>query len=168
MVLQKEILHALLGHKGQVVIEDARGGFALAPGVPLVDASERALVSRLLDLGHCFHELEAFTTAHLFGAASRADEHGGAYIVAFATGLEECLHPYRARVLELEQQLLRSPGLSLPALQLGFGDFELTLPALRRLLDAVQGGRLRGVALLDHLHGATAGCTHSLRNRTAN
>ena len=164
MVLQKELLHSLLGHTGSVVVE-RDGGFELAAGMPLVDASEHALARRLLALGHCYRQLESFAAARLFGssdAASSADL-GGAYIVAFAVGLEECLQPYRARVLELEQHLLRSPNLSLPALQLGFGDFELTLPALRRLLLAVQHGNLRGVALLDHLHGAIAGCTHSLR-----
>ena len=41
-----------------------------------------------------------------------------------------------AQVLELEQQMLSTPSLSLPALQLGFGEFELSLPALHRLVSA--------------------------------
>ena len=61
-----------------------------------------------------------------------------AYLLAFAEGLEEALQPYRARVLEVEQQLERTPDLSLAALQLGFAEWELALPALCQLLDVVQ------------------------------
>lgn len=61
-----------------------------------------------------------------------------AYLLAFAEGLEEALQPYRARVLEVEQQLERTPDLSLAALQLGFAEWELALPALCQLLDTVQ------------------------------
>ena len=59
-------------------------------------------------------------------------------LLAFAEGLEEALQPYRARVLEVEQQLERTPDLSLAALQLGFAEWELALPALCQLLDVVQ------------------------------
>ena len=150
MVLQKEILYALLGHTGQIV----DGSFSLAPGLPLVDASERALLTRLLALGRFYRDLEAFVSA---------SSSASPYLLAFALGLEECLQPYRARVLELEQTLIRTPDLSLAALQLGFGDFELTLPALHRLVGAVEHADLRGVSLLDHLHASAAGCVHSLR-----
>ena len=129
MPLQKEVCYALLGYTGRTVVE--RGAaFELSRGLPLVDASEGALLQRLLALGYCYRQLEAVVSAQLFG-----DGHGrgGSYLVAFALGLEECLQPYRARVLELEQQLIRTPELSLPALQLGFGDYELTMPALRRV-----------------------------------
>ena len=149
MVLQKELLYALLGHTGQVIV-DSPDGFSLAKGVPLIDASERALISRLLVLGHCYRELEEFVNTQLF-YGSESGEFPSPYFLALALGLDECLQPYRARVLELEQTLLRSPDLSLPSMQLGFGDFELTLPALRRLIAGVQQANLRGVALLDHL-----------------
>ena len=192
MVLQKEILYAMLGHTGKVVVETkAEGGqefgtaFALASGLPLVDESERELVARLLSLGHCYRELEEFVGAQLFGEddeLARRTNHvsssnggsssshvaaggsGGPYFLAFALGIEECLQPYRARVLHLEQRLIRQPDLSLPQLQLGFGDFEFTLPALRRLLRQVRKAELRGVALLDHLNETASGCVHSLRD----
>ena len=167
MVLQKELLYALLGHTGEIIL-DTPDGFALANGLPLVDASERALLSRLLALGHCYRELEAFVDAQLFGdAPTGTAPTASPYFLALANGLEECLQPYRARVLQLEQTLLRTPELSLPSMQLGMGDFELTLPALRRLLAGVQHANLRGVALLDHLHAAAAGCVHSLRAHLA-
>lgn len=172
MVLQREVLYSLLGYTGRVVVEVAPGQFELAAGLPLVDASEYALVRRLLVLGGCYCVLDAFVSSQLVscdGGEDGAGRHGtrrsrGAYVVAFAHGLDECLQPYRARVLDLEQQLLRSPALSLAALQLGFGEFELTMPALRRLLEAVEHRQLRGVALLDFLHDEVASCTHSLRD----
>jgi hypothetical protein len=70
--------------------------------------------------------------------AAAADAPPSAYLLAFAEGLEEALQPYRARVLEVEQQLERTPGLSLASLQLGFTEWELALPALCQLLDTVQ------------------------------
>ena len=165
MVLQKELLYALLGYTGQVIV-DSPDGFSLAKGVPLIDASERALISRLLVLGHCYRELEEFVNTQLFYGCE-SGEFPSPYFLALALGLDECLQPYRARVLELEQTLLRSPDLSLPSMQLGFGDFELTLPALRRLIAGVQQANLRGVALLDHLHTAAGGCVYSLRAHLA-
>lgn len=170
MVLQREVLYSLLGYTGRVVVEVAPGQLELAAGLPLVDASEHALVRRLLVLGGCYCVLDAFVSSQLVSCDGGEDgrqgtrRSRGAYVVAFAHGLDECLQPYRARVLDLEQQLLRSPALSLAALQLGFGEFELTLPALRRLLEDVEHRQLRGVALLDFLHDEVASCTHSLRD----
>lgn len=172
MVFQKELLYAMLGHTGQVVLVKeaaaADGGTSsqlmLARGLPLVDESERRLAERLLLLGACYRDLDVYVNAQLFGDGPTKPHAISPYIIAFALGIEECLQPYRARVLHLEQRLLRQPDLSLPALQLGFGDFELTLPALRRLLSQVERGELHGVALLDHLHATAAGCVHSLRD----
>ena len=56
MVFQKELLYAMLGHTGQVVLVKeaaaADGGTSsqlmLARGLPLVDESERRLAERLL------------------------------------------------------------------------------------------------------------------------
>lgn len=169
MVLQKEIIYALLGHTGRVVTDDGNA-FHLAKSLPLVDESERHLLNRLLVLGHCYHELEGFLSLFLFEDSSAGvrgegtvSHESGPYVLAFALGLEECLQPYRAHVLALEQSLLRQPDLSLPAMQLGFGDFELTLPALRRLVTTVQDSNIRGVALLDYLHASAASCVHSMR-----
>ena len=53
-------------------------------------------------------------------------------------GLEEALQPYRACVLEMEEQILRTPELSLPALQLGLSEYELVLPALCQLVATVR------------------------------
>ena len=81
---------------------------------------------------------ELAALGQLAGARAEDDAPPSAYLLAFAEGLEEALQPYRARVLEVEQQLERTPGLSLAALQLGFAEWELALPALCQLLDTVQ------------------------------
>ena len=68
MVLQKELLYALFGYTGQVVVESADGSaFELARGLPLVDGSERALINRLLVIGRCYRDLEQFVGLHVFG-----------------------------------------------------------------------------------------------------
>ena len=52
-MLQSEVLYAMLGYTGKVVDADYR----LAE-LPLVDASERELLRRLLHLGHCYSRLD--------------------------------------------------------------------------------------------------------------
>lgn len=166
-MLQLELCYALLGFTGKVFVAHA-DRYDLAEGLQLLDESERAHIRRILRLGFLYGQLEAFITAQLFGlgrgaAASDCDAVSGvsgvsaelavlglglatdvtvtspsAYLLAFAEGLEEALQPYRARVLEVEQQLERTPDLSLAALQLGFAEWELALPALCQLLDVVQ------------------------------
>lgn len=137
MVLQHEVLYAMLGFGGAVV-GSHEGALTLAVGLPLLDDSERALVQRLLQLGECYSALERYCSKELLDAEQVDHPTRGAYETAFAMGVEECLQPYRSRVLELEQQLMSTPDLPLPALQLGFGDFELTLPALLRIVDTVE------------------------------
>ena len=87
MVLQKELLYALLGYTGQVIV-DSPDGFSLAKGVPLIDASERALISRLLVLGHCYRELEEFVNTQLFYGCESGD-FPSPYFLALALGLDE-------------------------------------------------------------------------------
>lgn len=160
MVFQKEVCYALLGYTGRVVIE-RDDGFELAPGLPLVCESEYKLVRRLVELGYFYSRLERYVSDKLYqGYLSK--KHS-AYIRAFAMGLEESLTPYRARVLQLEQQLIRNPALSLPQLQIGFGEYELVLPALRRILEEIETSRLTGVALLDYLHDTSVGCAPTMR-----
>ena len=111
MVVQGEVLYALLGYTGKVVV-DRDGAFQLASGLPLLDASERVLLQKLLHLGECYSRLERFCTAELLdanGADHDQQPPPGSFRTAFALGLEECLQPYRSRVLALEQRLIRTP-----------------------------------------------------------
>ena len=163
MVVQREILFGLLGHAGRAVIDDD-GHLALAPGLPLMDKSEQVMIQRLLRLGDCYRSINQFVTAKQV-ARKEGDSRacGNSYMTAFALGLDKCLQPYRARVLDLEQQLLRAPDLSLTALQVGFGDFDLVLPALARLLETIQSRHLHGSALHDFLHHEATCCAQPLR-----
>ena len=162
-MLQLELCYALLGFTGKVFVAHA-DRYDLAEGLPLLDESERAHIRRILRLGFLYGQLEAFVAAQLFGlshgaATSDTDIHAdgtctepadappSSYLMAFAEGLEEALQPYRARVLEVEQQLERTPGLSLAALQLGFAEWELALPALCQLLDTVQAASSEAVTI---------------------
>ena len=136
-MLLHELLYSMLGYTGKIIVK-RDGEFALANGLPLIDSSERALIQKLLVTGQCYSEVERFCTEVLLGDDEANDTVQGAFLTAFALGLETCLEPYRSRVLELEQRLLRSIDLSLPALQQGFGEFELMLSALRQLVLTVK------------------------------
>ena len=157
-----EVLYALLGHTGEVVVEGGGGSLILADDVPL-DASERALLGRLLRLGDWYRVLDGYVREHLFGAPSQGPpfQPSSPYATALASGVEECLKPYTSRVLEVEQQLLRCPEISIADLQLGFAEFELTMPTLAQLVGAVRREGLHGAALLDRLQSAASGASAS-------
>jgi len=175
-MIAHEVVYSLLGFTGKIIVAH-KDRFDLADGLPLLDESERAQLRRILQLGFHYSQLEAFVTAQLFGLRPGGADAGppaetavaaarlprSPYVVAFAEALEEVLQPYRARVLELEQQVIRTPELSLPALQLGFSGFELVLPALCQLVSTVQAEALSGARLLDELHAAACGSTLALR-----
>jgi len=163
-----ELLYALLGYTGRMVVR--RGGdggapasFGLADGIAL-DPCERQLVLGVLSLGECYVALDSFLKAQLFDwrELSAAGDGRDPHVVALATGLEECLAPYRARVLELEQQLLRG-ALPLTELQLGLTEYSLTLPLMRSLVDRVQAEGIGAAPLLDMLAEAAAGAVASGR-----
>ncbi len=172
-MLQHDLLYALLGFTGKIfVAHDDR--FDLAEGLPLIDESERQQLRRILRLGFWYSRLEVFITARLFGLQYSPDMpadvapppptpggSGSPYQLALASGLEEALQPYRARVLELEEQLQRAPSLALAEIQLGFTEWELSLPALVKLLGTVP---LPPQFLLSPLRAAAA---HSLAHRRA-
>lgn len=162
-LLQAEVLYALLGYTGQVVVRFEDGSFGLADGLAL-DPCERKLVLGMLPLGACYASLDDFLYTQLFDWRAASASAGGRdpQVLALAAGLEECLAPYRTRVLELEQQLLRG-ALPLTELQLGLSDLALTLPLLRSVVERVQAGGTGAAPLLDLLSETAASAVGSGR-----
>jgi hypothetical protein len=160
--LQREVVHALLGFTGTVVIE-CTDGFTLANDLHLSD-SDHSVLGRLLLAGFCYRELEHFISIHLFQKGFWDSDNSRTCLVAsFATGIEECLRPYRSLVLALEQRCLSLPSTSLLGLQLGLGEFELSLPALHGLTASIVKHTLSATAMIDTLHAAISNCTHCLQ-----
>ena len=114
--LQAELIYALLGFSGQVIVQMDQGRLGLADGLP-IDPSERRLVLGILSISECYAALDRFLSAELFDW-QRASVGRDPYMVALANGVDECLAPYRTRVLELEQQLLHEK-LPITMMQLG-------------------------------------------------
>ena len=144
-----EVVYALLGHTGKVITSSS-SRFDLSPSARY-DPSERALLDRLLSLGHAYSQLDAFVHAQLFSA----EEGGSAYLIALAAGLEECLTPYRTQCLQMEQLLLRiaATGVCL----------SLMVPELLSILVRIQNHRLSAAALLDFLHEKWNGAVATMR-----
>jgi hypothetical protein len=161
--LQAEVLYALLGYTGQVVVRLQDGSFGLVDGLAL-DPCERKLVLGMLPLGACYAALDDFLYTQLFDwrAASAAAGGRDPQVVALASGLEECLAPYHTRVLELEQQLLRG-ALPLTELHLGLSDYALTLPLMRSIVQRVQAEGAGAAPLLDLLAETAASAVDSGR-----
>eukprot|EP00965_Chrysotila_dentata_P213387 6187598-Pleurochrysis_carterae.AAC.2 len=187
--LHHDVLYALLGYTGKLV-ERRKFELSLAD-IPALDCSEKALIKRLLKLGNCYIQLEAFIFDHLFDSGTmdndefcamtstdaaksysvegtsattrHVDKPQSPYLCALAEGLEQALQPYRSAVLEAEQRLLQTPEPSLTSLQLGFASFELLLHALVRLVTTVRCERLDGAALIDHLFATASSSAAGVR-----
>ena len=103
-LLLHEVVYALLGHTGTVVVASraSEHQLELAHDVP-VDASERALLNRMLELGSCYRALDAFVSFYLFhtmlapvsGARPSTTDFPprSPFLLALANAVEECLRP---------------------------------------------------------------------------
>ncbi len=78
--MQHEVLLALMGHCGDVIVNTG-SSFALAADISFLSASERVVVNRLVCVGHTYLKLARFVEVHAEGAclhrAPLIFSHGG-------------------------------------------------------------------------------------------
>jgi len=156
MVLHETLL-ALVGHAGNIIVD--RGDcFAVSDDITFLSEAEKHAVDRIVWLGWRFRELTRFVRRHAStGAAGNGGDgasilRSGLYLRALCAGVEAILVSYRARVAELEQQLLGDGGLPLSHVQCAMREQARTLPAVHDLAVEVDARGLHGGALLEELH----------------
>ena len=145
----RDLFFALLGHTRCTA---ASSGIVHANNT---EDSQQRLFTQLLPLGHYYYVIRRFVC--------HCAQTSEPYLHAFGLGLDECLQPYRASLLALEQQALCAELPSLAALPRCLVAYEITLPALHRLLQAILHNDVQGMALLDLLQASADGCVHNLR-----
>ncbi|KAK9803977.1 hypothetical protein WJX72_009639 [[Myrmecia] bisecta] len=164
-VLQ-ELLLALLGHTGDVFLDQQNAGqqrtpyaysqadpwkctWKLADDVHWISSSDRDILDELVTLGFHFRCLDSFVAAERDHASLKT---GSLYRRALATGLSELLDVYGAAILQIQQHVLRDPCPTLAGLQFFLSEFKVLLPPLHFLVHEVHTKQLTGSQLLQLLH----------------
>ena len=82
-------------------------------------------------------------------ARNRYGPNSAMYLSALCQGLDNALEPYRAALVQLEQELLTRPATQLSLLQHLLTPYRPVLRALAELLKTIQKEEHRGCMLLD-------------------
>ena len=155
--LAHEVLFALSGYAGEVIVDRADGSFAVAPSLDYIDASDRTLIDRLVACGALYRTICDFAaTEHAVGA--------GMYHRALCIGIEEdVLKPYRAAIVTAEKEFVLDPELPLAHLHELVHQRAAVFRELARFIAQLSSGAsrsvLRGAAMMDllHEHAASTG-----------
>uniref|UniRef100_A0AAZ3QFM3 Gamma-tubulin complex component n=1 Tax=Oncorhynchus tshawytscha TaxID=74940 RepID=A0AAZ3QFM3_ONCTS len=116
-----ELLLALSGYPGTIFTWNKRTGLQVSQDLPFLHPSETSVLNRLCKLGSDYIRFTEFIEQHT-GHVHQQEHHSiqtnqaglnGVYLRAFCTGLDSMLQPYRQALLDLEQEFLGDPHLSI-------------------------------------------------------
>ncbi|KAF4018054.1 hypothetical protein G4228_009623 [Cervus hanglu yarkandensis] len=116
-----ELLLALSGYPGSIFTWNKRSGLQVSQDFPFLHPSETSVLNRLCRLGTDYIRFTEFIEQYT-GHVQQQDHHPsqqgqggshGIYLRAFCTGLDSVLQPYRQALLDLEQEFLADPHLSI-------------------------------------------------------
>ncbi|KAI8501367.1 microtubule nucleation by interphase microtubule organizing center [Branchiostoma belcheri] len=152
-----EVLLALSGYPGNIFVEKD-GSLEVVPDLPFIHPSEQEILSSLCKLGTFYMKFKAFT-AKYGGApihpgseeAHTSDLHG-LYLIAFCSGVEKVLEPYRQALLTLEREILEDPQLTVFHVQTELMQYKLLFPAIASVIRQVESQRAHGCYILEILH----------------
>uniref|UniRef100_A0AAQ5XUB7 Gamma-tubulin complex component n=1 Tax=Amphiprion ocellaris TaxID=80972 RepID=A0AAQ5XUB7_AMPOC len=116
-----ELLLALSGYPGTIFTWNKRTGLQVSQDLPFLHPSETSVLNRLCKLGSDYIRFTEFIEQHT-GHVHPQEHHTnqpnqtglhGIYLRAFCTGLDSMLQPYRQALLDLEQEFLGDPHLTI-------------------------------------------------------
>jgi len=152
-----EILMALLGHAGSIIINTGIS-FELSETANFLSRAERDFINKIVSLGWEYKKLVDFikeATSHLItDQIIEADEvmnECGVYIRALCYGIGEHLKIYREHILAIEHEYLLERALTIPHIIHRLGIFFQTMPALSSCVLTIEENELKGGQLLDLL-----------------
>uniref|UniRef100_A0A674I2S7 Gamma-tubulin complex component n=1 Tax=Terrapene triunguis TaxID=2587831 RepID=A0A674I2S7_9SAUR len=81
----------------------------------------------------------------------------GIYLRAFCTGLDSVLQPYRQALLDLEQEFLADPHLSISHINYSLDQFQLLFPSVMVVVEQIKTQKIHGCQLLETVHKHSCG-----------
>jgi len=167
-----ELLFALNGHSGHVFTQDSdTNTFKVNSSLDWFHPAEVGILNRLLELGTCVANVEAFVRGHRNNStlghqrnnnqtSTRRGESlsGGLYLEALCDGLESALRPYKLTLAAMEKEILRTgagQNTQLSSIQHQVMGYQPMLKALSSLVDQIQVQRPHGCLILDTVYRAS-------------
>ncbi|EGR32048.1 hypothetical protein IMG5_097950 [Ichthyophthirius multifiliis] len=167
-----EILFALLGKTGNIIIEE-NNSFILDPRIHFLNNSEIQAVNSLVCLGYYYKYLEQFLDENYesFSKIQFKQEEiykiqdldecpiaeniiigNSAYIKGFCLGLEETLDNYREEIVQIEKQYLTQRAYTISSLKIHLTSYFDILPSLHNTIIEILEGNLKGGQLLEFIY----------------
>ncbi|XP_062357284.1 gamma-tubulin complex component 4 [Cinclus cinclus] len=160
-----ELLLALSGYPGAAFTWSKRGGLQVSQELPFLHPSETNVLNRLCRLGTDYIRFAEFVEQYT-GHVQQQDHHPsqqnqsglhGIYLRAFCTGLDSVLQPYRQALLDLEQEFLADPHLSISHVNYSLDQFQLLFPSVMVMVEQIKTQKIHGCQILETVHKHSCG-----------
>uniref|UniRef100_A0A8B9PNF5 Gamma-tubulin complex component n=1 Tax=Apteryx owenii TaxID=8824 RepID=A0A8B9PNF5_APTOW len=133
--------------------------------LPFLHPSETSVLNRLCRLGTDYIRFAEFVEQYT-GHVQQQDHHPsqqnqgglhGIYLRAFCTGLDSVLQPYRQALLDLEQEFLADPHLSISHVNYSLDQFQLLFPSVMVVVEQIKTQKIHGCQILETVHKHSCG-----------
>ncbi|XP_020497082.1 gamma-tubulin complex component 4 isoform X2 [Labrus bergylta] len=160
-----ELLLALSGYPGTIFTWNKRTGLQVSQDLPFLHPSETSVLSRLSKLGSDYIRFSEFIEQHT-GHVHPQEHHSnqpsqtglhGIYLRAFCTGLDSVLQPYRQALLDLEQEFLGDPHLTISHVNYKLDQFQLLFPSVMVVVETIKSHKIHGCQILETVYKHSCG-----------
>ncbi|KAK9542243.1 hypothetical protein VZT92_000118 [Zoarces viviparus] len=160
-----ELLLALSGYPGTIFTWNKRTGLQVSQELPFLHPSETSVLNRLSKLGSDYIRFTEFIEQHT-GHVHQQEHHTnlpnqtglhGIYLRAFCTGLDSSLQPYRQALLDLEQEFLGDPHLTISHVNYKLDQFQLLFPSVMVVVESIKSQKIHGCQILETVYKHSCG-----------
>lgn len=160
-----ELLLALSGYPGTIFTWNKRTGLQVSQDLPFLHPSETSVLNRLSKLGSDYIRFTEFIEQHT-GHVHQQEHHTnqpsqtglhGIYLRAFCTGLDSILQPYRQALLDLEQEFLGDPHLTISHVNYKLDQFQLLFPSIMVVVESIKSQKIHGCQILETVYKHSCG-----------
>ncbi|KAL6113614.1 uncharacterized protein ACO6RY_11851 [Pungitius sinensis] len=160
-----ELLLALSGYPGTIFTWNKRTGLQVSQDLPFLHPSETSVLNRLSKLGSDYIRFTEFIEQHT-GHVHQQEHHTnqpnqtglhGIYLRAFCTGLDSMLQPYRQALLDLEQEFLGDPHLTISHVNYKLDQFQLLFPSVMVVVESIKLQKIHGCQILETVYKHSCG-----------
>ncbi|KAM3925552.1 gamma-tubulin complex component 4 [Leptodactylus fuscus] len=160
-----ELLLTLSGYPGSIFTWNKRTGLQVSQDLPFLHPGETSILNRLCKLGTDYIRFTEFIEQYT-GHVQQQDHHPsqpgqvglhGIYLRAFCRGLESILQPYRQALLDLEQEFVADPHLSISHINYSLDQFHLLFPSVMIVVEQIKSQKIHGCQLLETVYKHSCG-----------
>ncbi|KAK5622990.1 Gamma-tubulin complex component 4 [Crenichthys baileyi] len=160
-----ELLLALSGYTGTIFTWNKRAGLQVSQDLPFLHPSETSVLNRLCKLGSDYIRFTEFIeqhTGHVYQQEHHTNQPNqtglhGVYLRAFCTGLDSMLQPYRQALLDLEQEFLGDPHLTISHVNYKLDQFQLLFPSVIVVVETIKSQKIHGCQILETVYKHSCG-----------